>query len=160
MSRTVFSIKTNADPNVVMQFLSIELPRIGYANKSTAYEPVWKRGDGVMIKAQCISVSFLPGEVVLSAWLYDAILGESNLEGFVGKPLKTKLRRVLDELAPKIAALPSAPAGNQPQNPGIPQSFQAGAGSAAASAGTTYCPNCGAPCQTGHAFCTKCGARL
>lgn len=58
MSRTVFSIKTNADPNVVMQFLSIELPRIGYANKSTAYEPVWKRGDGVMIKAQCISVSF------------------------------------------------------------------------------------------------------
>ena len=34
MSRTVFSIKTNADPNVVMQFLSIELPRIGYANKS------------------------------------------------------------------------------------------------------------------------------
>ena len=75
----------------------------------------------------------------LPSWLYDAIFGESNLEGFVGKPLKNKLRRVLDELAPKIAALPSAPAGNQPQNPGIPQSFQAGAGSAAASAGKSGC---------------------
>ena len=143
MSRTVFSIRTNADPNVVMQFLSIELPRIGYANKSTAYEPVWKRGDGIMIKAQCLSVSFLPGEVVLSAWLYDAITGESNLDGFVGKPLKNKLRRVMEELAPKIAALPAAPTVKQLQG-----------------TGAAYCPSCGAPCQPGSSFCTKCGARL
>lgn len=140
MSRTVITVKTNASRDSVLQYLSVELPRLGYTDRSTPTERIWSKNDGVMVKGQRISVNFQPGEVYLSAWLHDALLGESDLRGIVAKPMKSHLKQVLDQIAAGIAALPAAPFA-------IPQNV-------------IYCSVCGNACKPGSSFCTRCGSRL
>lgn len=140
MSRTVITVKTNASRDSVLQYLSVELPRLGYTDRSTPTERIWGKNDGVMVKGQRISVNFQPGEVYLSAWLHDALLGESDLRGIVAKPMKSHLKQVLDQIAAGIAALPAAPVA-------IPQNV-------------IYCSVCGNACKPGSSFCTRCGSRL
>ncbi|HIT14473.1 MAG TPA: zinc ribbon domain-containing protein [Candidatus Scatomonas merdigallinarum] len=140
MSRTVIAVKTNASRDSVLQYLSVELPRLGYTDRSTPTERIWSKNDGVMVKGQRISVNFQPGEVYLSAWLHDALLGESDLRGIVAKPMKSHLKQVLDQIAAGIAALPAAPFA-------IPQNV-------------IYCSVCGNACKPGSSFCTRCGSRL
>lgn len=140
MSRTVITVKTNASRDSVLQYLSVELPRLGYTDRSTPTERIWVKNDGVMVKGQRISVNFQPGEVYLSAWLHDALLGESDLRGIVAKPMKSHLKQVLDQIAAGIAALPAAPFA-------IPQNV-------------IYCSVCGNACKPGSSFCTRCGSRL
>ena len=140
MSRTVITVKTNASRDSVLQYLSVELPRLGYTDRSTPTERIWGKNDGVMVKGQRISVNFQPGEVYLSAWLHDALLGESDLRGIVAKPMKSHLKQVLDQIAAGIAALPAAPFA-------IPQNV-------------IYCSVCGNACTPGSSFCTRCGSRL
>ena len=91
-------------------------------------------------KGQRISVNFQPGEVYLSAWRHDALLGESDLRGIAPKPMKSHLKQVLDQIAAGIAALPAAPFA-------IPQNV-------------IYCSVCGNACKPGSSFCTRCGSRL
>ena len=140
MSRTVIAVKTNASRDSVLQYLSVELPRLGYTDRSTPTERIWGKNDGVMVKGQRISVNFQPGEVYLSAWLHDALLGESDLRGIVAKPMKSHLKQVLDQIAAGIAALPAAPFA-------IPQNV-------------IHCSVCGNACKPGSSFCTRCGSRL
>lgn len=140
MSRTVITVKTNASRDSVLQYLSVELPRLGYTDRSTPTERIWGKNDGVMVKGQRISVNFQPGEVYLSAWLHDALLGESDLRGIVAKPMKSHLKQVLDQIAAGIAALPAAPFA-------IPQNV-------------IYCSVCGNAYKPGSSFCTRCGSRL
>ena len=140
MSRTVITVKTNASRDSVLQYLSVELPRLGYTDRSTPTERIWGKNDGVMVKGQRISVNFQPGEVYLSAWLHDDLLGESDLRGIVAKPMKSHLKQVLDQIAAGIAALPAAPFA-------IPQKV-------------IYCSVCGNACKPGSSFCTRCGSRL
>ena len=140
MSRTVITVKTNASRDSVLQFLSVELPRLGYTDRSTPTERIWGKNDGVMVKGQRISVNFQPGEVYLSAWLHDALTGESDLRGIVAKPIKSHLKQVVDQIAAGIAALPAAPFS-------IPQNV-------------IYCSVCGNACKPGSSFCTRCGCRL
>ena len=140
MSRTVITVKTNASRDSVLQYLSVELPRLGYTDRSTPTERIWSKNDGVMVKGQRISVNFQPGGVYLSAWLHDALLGESDLRGIVAKPMKSHLKQVLDQIAAGIAALPAAPFA-------IPQNV-------------IYCSVCGNACKPGSSFCTRCGSRL
>ena len=140
MSRTVITVKTNASRDSVLQYLSVELPRLGYTDRSTPTERIWGKNDGVMVKGQRISVNFQPGEVYLSAWLHDALLGESDLRGIVAKPMKSHLKQVLDQIAAGIAALHAAPFA-------IPQNV-------------IYCSVCGNACKPGSSFCTRCGSRL
>lgn len=140
MSRTVITVKTNASRDSVLQYLSVELPRLGYTDRSTPTERIWGKNDGVTVKGQRISVNFQPGEVYLSAWLHDALLGESDLRGIVAKPMKSHLKQVLDQIAAGIAALPAAPFA-------IPQNV-------------IYCSVCGNACKPGSSFCTRCGSRL
>ena len=140
MSRTVIAVKTNASRDSVLQYLSVELPRLGYTDRSTPTERIWGKNDGVMVKGQRISVNFQPGEVYLSAWHHDALLGESDLRGIVAKPMKSHLKQVLDQIAAGIAALPAAPFA-------IPQNV-------------IYCSVCGNACKPGSSFCTRCGSRL
>ena len=139
MSRTILTVRTNASRDSVLQFLSVELPRLGYTDRSTPTERIWGKNDGVMIKGQRISVHFQPGEVYLSAWLHDAITVESDLNGFVAKPLKTVLRQVLEQMAAGIAALPAA-------SPALQNAV--------------YCSACGKPAEPGSRFCTRCGNPL
>ena len=140
MSRTVITVKTNASRDSVLQYLSVELPRLGYTDRSTPTERIWGKNDGVMVKGQRISVNFQPGEVYLSAWLHDDLLGEPDLRGIVAKPMKSHLKQVLDQIAAGIAALPAAPFA-------IPQNV-------------IYCSVCGNACKPGSSFCTRCGSRL
>ena len=85
MSRTVITVKTNASRDSVLQYLSVELPRLGYTDRSTPTERIWGKNDGVMVKGQRISVNFQPGEVYLSAWLHDALLGGIRSAGDRGQ---------------------------------------------------------------------------
>ena len=133
MSRTVITVKTNASRDSVLQYLSVELPRLGYTDRSTPTERIWGKNDGVMVKGQRISVNFQPGEVYLSAWLHDALLGESDLRGIVAKPMKSHLKQVLDQIAAGIAALPPAPFSIPPNG--------------------VYCRGCRKAPQTRRSFC-------
>ena len=109
MSRTVITVKTNASRDSVLQYLSVELPRLGYTDRSTPTERIWGKNDGVMVKGQRISVNFQPGEVYLSAWLHDALLGESDLRGIVAKPMKSHLKQVLDQMPQASRPSPQPP---------------------------------------------------
>lgn len=64
MSRTVITVKTNASRDSVLQYLSVELPRLGYTDRSTPTERIWGKNDGVMVKGQRISVNFQPGKFI------------------------------------------------------------------------------------------------
>ena len=149
MPRTVVSIKTNASQERILHYLSIEFPKLGYTDKSTLNERAWGKGDGVMVMAQRIAVTFQPGEVILSAWVYTYAIGEVEItKGFAGKPVKNNCKKVLDHISSGIRSLPAgpspAPASSGPKiSPDI-----------------VYCSACGNPCKTGAAFCSKCGSRL
>lgn len=149
MPRTVVTIKTNASQDSVLHYLSMELPKFGYMDKSTLNERAWGKGDGIMVIAQRIAVTFQPGEVFLSAWVYSYATGETEItKGFAGKPVKNHCKKVLDHVASGIAALPSAPkSASAPAKPKI-------------SPDTIYCSACGNPCKAGSSFCSKCGNRL
>ena len=138
MSRTILTVRTNASRDSVLQFLSVELPRLGYTDRSTPLS-----GSGVKMTGYNQGAAYFrsfPARRSLSvAWLHDAITGESDLNGFVAKPLKTVLRQVLEQMAAGIAALPAA-------SPALQNAV--------------YCSACGKPAEPGSRFCTRCGNPL
>jgi hypothetical protein len=145
MPRTVVTIKTNASQDSILHYLTMELPKFGYSDKSTLNERAWGKGDGVMVMAQRIAVTFQPGEVFLSAWVYTYAIGEVEItKGITGKPLKNKLKKVLEHISAGIKALPPSQTSSGP----------------AVSPDIVYCSACGNPCPSGSAFCNKCGSRL
>ena len=145
MARTIVSIRTNASIESVLHYLNNEFMLLGFEDKSTPNERIWGKNDGIMIKGQRIAVFFQPGEVVLSAWLHDAMLGDSDLNGIVAAPMKKKLKKILDQLAAGISSLPA-----ERESCTVPQ----------ISADIIYCSACGNRCSAENTFCSKCGNRL
>lgn len=65
-------------------------------------EEVWLKGDGVIVLLQCFGVCFKENSILLQGWVKDAIMGESELKGFVASLPKKKMRKIMDEIAGKI----------------------------------------------------------
>lgn len=73
-----------------------------YENKMIKGENVWAKGDGVIMLRQCFAISFSENSVLLQAWVSDAIAGESDLTGFMGKVPKKKMKGILSEIESRI----------------------------------------------------------
>lgn len=103
MSRTTIEIpmKTN-NVDEVLQIIAMKMESVGYQQKIVDGETVWSKGDGVMMKMQCVGAIFTGKSVVIQGWMKDAITGESNLEGFVAMLPKKKLKKLIDEIVNTI----------------------------------------------------------
>lgn len=70
----------------------------GYSEKLVNNEQVWAKGDGVLVKMQCFSLSFKANSFVLEGWMKDALTGESDLTGFVAMLPKKKMLNIMDQI--------------------------------------------------------------
>lgn len=97
MGRTTIEIpmKTN-NVDEVLQIVATKMESAGYQPKIVDGETVWSKGDGVVMKMQCVGAVFTGKSVVIQGWMKDAITGESDLEGFVAMLPKKKLKKLID----------------------------------------------------------------
>lgn len=105
MSRTTIEIpmKTN-NVDEVLHIVAMKMESAGYQQKIVDGETVWSKGDGVMMKMQCVGAVFTGKSVVIQGWMKDAITGESDLEGFVAMLPKKKLKKLIDEICNTITS--------------------------------------------------------
>lgn len=105
MSRTTIEIpmKTN-NVDEILRIIAMKMGTAGYQQKIVDGETVWVKGDGVIMKMQCVGAVFTENSVVIQGWMKDAITGESNLEGFVAMLPKKKLKRLIDEICDEITS--------------------------------------------------------
>ena len=103
MSRTTIEIpiKSTSIDDVINIVVS-KSKAAGFQEKIVDGETIWKKGDGVLTKMQCIGTAFTGKSVILQAWLKDAITGESNLEGLAAMIPKRNLIKLLDEICNTI----------------------------------------------------------
>ena len=102
MSRTTFEIKKKTKSvDEVLQIIKTTLKSEGYNEKIVDGEIVWAKGDGVIIKMQCLSTVFTEKSVIIQGWTKDAILGEAAL----GKNKLTFPRKNLEALIDDIKKL-------------------------------------------------------
>lgn len=99
MSRTVIEVpmKTN-NVNGVLQIVGTKLESAGFSKKIVDGENIWAKGDGVLMKMQCVGVVFTGSSVLIQAWMKDAVTGESDLNGFVAIFPKMKLKKIINEI--------------------------------------------------------------
>lgn len=80
MSRTTFEISMNTKSvDEVLQIIKNILKPEGYNEKIVDGEKVWVKGDGVLMKMQCLTTVFTETSVFIQGWTKDAILGEMAL---------------------------------------------------------------------------------
>lgn len=109
MARTSINIPTMASPEQVYNVVNGILRANGFMEKLQKQERIWGKGDGTFIAMQCVAVQYYQGQVVLQGWMYDSILGESNLEAkFIGALPKKKLRKLLAQVEASIRTLQPA----------------------------------------------------
>ena len=70
----------------------------GYKEKLLKNERVWLKGDGVITLMQCFRISYGDKAFTIEAWTKDALFGESELEGFSGWLIKSKMKDLIQEM--------------------------------------------------------------
>lgn len=105
MSRTMIEVpmKTNNVDEVLNVIAEIMEPA-GYEKKIIDGETAWVKGDGVMILMRCVNAVFTGNSVVIQGWSRDAFLGEADLEGFIGKVPKKKVKALMEKAQSRIIA--------------------------------------------------------
>ncbi len=105
MSRTITEVplKTN-NVDQVLNIISAKMKASGYQEKIVDDETVWAKGDGVMIKMQCLSAVFTGKSVIIQGWMKDVVTGESNLEGLAAILPKKKLKKIINEICIAITS--------------------------------------------------------
>ena len=98
MPRTIVSIPVRKSFNIEQLRLSLTqlFNSHGYVEKLVKNERCWSKGDSVMIKRQNFAMVLTGYEILLQAWLDDAVTGESDLEGFVAVIPKKKMKKILE----------------------------------------------------------------
>lgn len=100
MARTTVALKLNTvSIDEVIRVINSVMVKNGFENKIVRGEDVWTKGDGVIVAMSCIAYSFTETEVVIQAWLRDALLGESDLSGsFIGRLPKEQMKKMIQEI--------------------------------------------------------------
>ena len=112
MARTSINVPTMADAMQIYNVVNGILRSNGYTERMQGQERIWAKGDGTFIAMQCAAVQYYQGQIVLQGWIYDSILGESNLEAkFFGALPKKKLKKLLEQIAENIKLLQPGTAG-------------------------------------------------
>ncbi|MBQ6569955.1 MAG: hypothetical protein IJL87_06840 [Clostridia bacterium] len=103
MSRTTIEIpmKTN-NVDEVLNIIAMKMGSAGYKQKIVDGETVWAKGDGVILKMQCVGAVFTGKSVVIQGWMKDAVTGESSLDGFVAMLPKKKMKKQIDDICNQI----------------------------------------------------------
>lgn len=103
MSRTTIEIpmKTN-NIDAVLHIVSTKMESAGYQQKIIDGETVWSKGDGVIGIMQCVGVVFAEKSLIIQGWMKDAVMGESDLEGFLAILPKKKLKKLIDAICNTI----------------------------------------------------------
>lgn len=103
MARTTKEVAMNGKSvEEIIHIIDAILKEEKYSEKIIDGEKVWSKGDGVIAKIQCFSVSFKESSFTLQAWMKDAITGESNLEGFVAIIPKKKMKALIEKIEKAI----------------------------------------------------------
>lgn len=89
----------------VLRVVASKLEPEGYRKVLLDGEVAWVKGDGVIIKLQCIAVIFTGKSAVIQAWVRDALLGESNMDGYVAYFQKKRMKELIQKLSTAIACM-------------------------------------------------------
>lgn len=105
MKRSVYEmpLRTN-NTNEVLWIIENKMSAAGFAKKMINGEIVWSKGDGVIMQTQCIGIYFTNGSIMFQGWTIDFILGEADLDGYVGCVIKKKMKRLIQDIMNEIAA--------------------------------------------------------
>lgn len=102
MARTIVEITLKHDIDHTLNVIKEILLKNKYENKIVKGEDVWVKGDGVLLLMQCFGYTFTENSIVLQGWTRDAILGESNLDGFMGMAIKKGMKKIIKEIEHSI----------------------------------------------------------
>lgn len=103
MSRTTLETKMKTNNiDAVLHIVEMELQSVGLTQKKVDNEVIWAKGDSVITPMSCVNVMFTGYSVILEGWIKDAVLGESELEGFVAMFPKKKLKKILIKIQEEI----------------------------------------------------------
>ncbi len=98
MARVIKKIKLTRSVDETVRIVENILTRHKYKNKLFKGENIWSKGDGVIIVMSCFAFSFSEDEIIIQAWIRDAVTGESDLEGFKAIAVKRKAKAILNEI--------------------------------------------------------------
>lgn len=100
MSRTTIEIPMNTNNiDEVLQIVATKMSAAGFQQKNVDNETAWIKGDGMIMKMQCLGTIFTGKSVIIQGWMKDAITGESNLDGLVAILPKRKMKKIINEIA-------------------------------------------------------------
>lgn len=106
MNRTTIEVYMGTnDFDEVMRIVASKLEPEGFRKVLLDGEVAWVKGDGVIIKLQCIAVVFTGKSVLIQAWVRDALLGESDLEGYVAYFAKKRMKELIKKISTAIACM-------------------------------------------------------
>ena len=85
MSRTIIEVARGEKTiDEIEKIILNTVSKNNYVNKIVNGENIWVKGDSVITLMLCFTYSFTDTTVILQGWSKDAILGESELKGFMG----------------------------------------------------------------------------
>lgn len=103
MSRYVKELPVNKSPEQIQAIANQFFDKEGFKQVPYKGEQVWKKGMGIMVGPQYVTVKDSSGMVRVEAWIKFALLpgvylGELGLEGFVGAIPKSLLKGKISRL--------------------------------------------------------------
>ncbi len=99
MSRSIFKIPMNRKSvEEVLCIIEEILQPAGYSEKIVDGESIWVKGDGVVIKMQCLTAVFTDDTVFIQGWTKDALLGEAALDKMRVQFPKKNLKALIDDI--------------------------------------------------------------
>ena len=103
MARTMGTIPLYAlTPEEIFAIMDNVLVPLGYTRQMYDAEVIWGKYDGVLVMKQCFSVLVYPNQVLLQAWMKDALIGETELNGFAGALPKSKMKKYMNIISNTI----------------------------------------------------------
>ncbi len=99
MNRTTVEIPLRNKPvDQIMNYIYGKMASKGYQSVIKNGEQIWTRGDGVVTACENFSIAFTNNSVIIYAWIWDSLLGETKLEGWLASASKKKMKKLMEEI--------------------------------------------------------------
>ena len=105
MSRTIIEVTCGRKSiDEIEKIIINTVSKNKYVNKIVNGENIWVKGDSVITLMLCFTYSFTDTTVILQGWTKDAILGESELKGFMGGLPKKAAKKMMTQISNEISS--------------------------------------------------------
>lgn len=106
MMRTTFEVPMRTGNfEAAVGIISAEFESAGFNRKNAEGGVMWTKGDGLLVKQQCVKAVYTGHSVQIQGWLYDKLGGEYDLNGFTAITMKKKLRARIEATCARIDSM-------------------------------------------------------